>query len=236
MRVDGIIISVSRDTTDIKVFDWIRKMGIPLLFLDRVPEPVPPKFSAVVVDDKGGAFMAVEQAIRAGHKRIVCLGGDTHVNIGKDRIGGFVAAMEKHGLPVPPGSIVPGGYTAEDGFKGLKGMVEAKQLPDCIFAVTYPVALGVYEAAKLFSVRLPKDLDLICFGDSDVGHLLTPSLSCVNQPTRELGESAVALLMRMIQEGKGSSDEKIVVPTRLILRETCSVNAQHMVTDGEGAR
>ncbi len=235
MRVDGIIVSVNQHSTDIKVFEWIRKMGIPLLFLDRVPEPAPPKMSSVVVDDRGGAMMAVEQAIRAGHRRIACMGGDPHVNIGKERISGYMAAMEKHGLPVEQEWIVHGGYGSEDGFKGLKAMVESKRLPECIFAVTYPVALGVYEAAKIFNVRISRDVDVICFGDSDVGHLLTPSLSCVNQATRELGESAVTLLMRMIQDGKAMTGEKVVIPTQLVLRETCTGRQQRFFGGPRGS-
>ena len=99
MRVDGIIISVSQGTRDQEIFQWIRKLGVPLLFVDRQPMPAPEGFSSVLVDDKGGTFRAIEHAISVGYKKIACIGGDTHINIGKERTAGFEAAMKAHGLP-----------------------------------------------------------------------------------------------------------------------------------------
>jgi DNA-binding LacI/PurR family transcriptional regulator len=94
-------------------------------------------------------------------------------------------------------------------------------MPEFIFAVTYPVALGVYEAAKVLGVRIPEDVDIMCFGDSDVTRFITPSLSCVNQPTLELGARAVELMLSIIANPDSSADQHVIVPTDLILRETC---------------
>jgi DNA-binding LacI/PurR family transcriptional regulator len=87
--------------------------------------------------------------------------------------------------------------------------------------VTYPVALGIYAAAKARNVRIPHDIDVICFGDSDIGSLLTPALSCVSQPTQRLGEESVKILMEMIDHPESTLAGNYVIPTELILRETC---------------
>jgi len=78
MRVDGIIVSISESTRDLETFIWIAKTGIPLLFLDRQPDPPLPGFSSVLVDDKGGAFKAIEHAILLGYRDIACIGAAPH--------------------------------------------------------------------------------------------------------------------------------------------------------------
>jgi len=52
--------------------------------------------------------------------------------------------------------------------------------------MTYPVALGVYDAVKEIGMRIPEDVDVISFGDSDVSRVISPALSCVQQPSYEL--------------------------------------------------
>lgn len=221
MRVDGIIISVSARTHDIKVFEWIKKVGIPLLFIDRLPYPSPKNSVGVIVDDYGGARRAVEQAFAVGYDSIAFIGGEKNVNIGKDRFQGYLDAMREHGLAVNENLVYHGGYGTESGYEGLKRLVSMGTLPQCIFAVTYPVALGVYEAAKSLNIRIPSDVDIICFGDSDVGRLITPALSCISQPTQRLGVEAVNLMMKMIESPETVSPGNLVIPTELVLRETC---------------
>jgi LacI family transcriptional regulator len=220
MRVDGIIISVSQETKDVEIFKWIRKMGIPVLFVDRMPNPPIAGFSSVQVDDKGGARQVIEQAVKAGYRKIAMVGGNPTVDIGKNRQAGFEESMAQHGLPVKREWIVHGGFGKEDGYRGFKQLFESGARPEFIFAVTYPVALGIYEAAKELGVHIPNDLDIICFGESDMIGLLHPSLSCISQHTQELGTIAVRTMLDIIEHPDENPERHVVVPTKLILRET----------------
>jgi LacI family transcriptional regulator len=222
MRVDGIIISITEGTRDLKVFEWIRHLGVPLLFLDRQPEPVPRGFSSILVDDEGGARKAIEHAIRIGYRKIACIGGTPNVNIGRHREAGFRSAMKAHGLPVHRQWVVGGGFGKDAGYDGLIRFHTEGEMPDLIFAMTYPIALGVYEAAKELGLRIPEDVDIICFGDSDVGKVISPALSCVNQPNTALGSKAVELMLRMLDHADSPREQHLVLPTDLVLRETCT--------------
>jgi LacI family transcriptional regulator len=221
MRVDGIIISISQETQDMEVFHWIKKMGIPLVFLDRQPEPQLPGFNSVLVDDRGGACHAVEHAIRTGYRKLAMIGGNAHINIGKNRLLGFQDALRANAIPIRKEWLVDGGFGTQDGYNGFMQLYHNHELPEFIFAVTYPVALGVYQAAREVGVRIPEDVDIICFGDSDVGRFVSPSLTCVNQPTRELGETAVRMMLETIRHPEHNTEKHIELPTRLIIRETC---------------
>jgi LacI family transcriptional regulator len=221
MRVDGIIVSISQETKDLEIFNWIRKMGIPLLFLDRRPEPMVPGFSSLVVDDRKGAFSAVEQAIKVGYRKLSFLGGNEHIGIGKNRLLGYQDALAAYNIPYDQNLVIQGGFGKKEGYEGLIHMYRHGVLPEFIFTVTYPVALGVYEAAKELGLRIPGDLDMISFGDSDVGRFISPSLSCVSQPTQELGTRAVQMVLEMIQKSDLNGEHHEEIQTELILRDTC---------------
>jgi LacI family transcriptional regulator len=222
MRVDGIIISISRETSDVKRYKWIRKMGIPLVFVDRRPEHPLPGFSSVLTNDREGAYQAVEHAIKIGYRKMGFIGGSNNVNIGKFRLQGFEDALKEYRIPINEKWLVPGGYGKDDGYAGLKHLYETSTIPEFVFAATYPVALGIYEAAKDLGIRIPQDLDIICFGDSDVGRFLSPAISAVRQPTRELGTRAVEILMQNIGDHDVTHEHHVMLPTQLVIRETCS--------------
>jgi len=221
MRVDGIIISISQQTQDLKRFKWIQKMGVHLVFVDRKPEQPLAGFSSVLTNDQEGAFQAVEHAIKVGYRKIGFIGGDRTINIGKDRLLGFDNALKEYGIPYNQDWVVPGGYGKDDGYAAFKRLYENHTMPEFILAVTYPVALGMYEAAKSMGIRIPDDIDIICFGDSDVGRLLSPAISAVRQPTRELGSRAVQILLENIAEHDVTREYHVILPTQLVIRETC---------------
>jgi LacI family transcriptional regulator, galactose operon repressor len=221
MRVDGIIISISQETEDTQRFKRIRTLGIPLVFIDRRPEPALSGFSTVLVDDRAGAYQAVEQAIRVGYKRLGLIGGNTNVNIGKERLRGFEDALREYRLKVNREWIVPGGYGRDDGYAAMKSLYASGSLPEFILAMTYPIALGIFEACRELGLQIPQDVDIICFGDSEAGRFVSPSLSVVEQPAYEMGARAVQLLLQKITEHDVTREHHIILPTQLVLRETC---------------
>ena len=69
---------------------------------------------------------------------------------------------------------------------------------------------------------LGQDIDVICFGDSDVNRFISPSLSCVYQPTEKLGREAVKMILEQINNYENYNPVKLELPTDLVIRETCS--------------
>ena len=218
MRVDGLIISISQQTKDYEIFNTIKNYNVPLVFMDRVVDL--PEFSSVTVDDKGGSFLAIEHAIKLGYKKIAHIAGYQEINIGQKRYSGFEEAMKKYNIPINRDWIVYGGFGEADGYNGFMKLYQSGNLPDFIFAVTYPVALGVYAALMELGLKIPQDIDVMCFGNSDVNRFLSPSLSCVDQPTEELGKKAVELILEIIKNPTDYTPQHIELPTSLIVRDT----------------
>jgi LacI family transcriptional regulator len=117
--------------------------------------------------------------------------------------------------------VVLGGFGEEDGYQGFKKVVQLGDMPEFIFAATFPIALGIYRAAEELGMRIPTDVDIICFGRSGMQQFLSPSITYVEQPTTELGAKALELTLTQIRNPDGYRPELITLPTRLVICKTC---------------
>jgi len=231
MGVDGIIVSVCQDTKGRTIFEKVLKRKVPLVFIDRVLEIK--GTSQVTVDDKGGAFKAVDLAIRNGYRKIGHLAGYKNISIGWNRYLGFEDALKYHEITVNPKWVIFGGFSEDYGYNGLMKLYKNRELPEFIFAVTYPVALGIYDAAAELGMKIPGDIDVICFGTSSVSRFIKPEISFVQQPTDLLGKTAVELVLEQIRKGEDRMDQRIQLPTELILHDTCVVKKSRSVPSKE---
>ncbi|MBI3123795.1 MAG: LacI family DNA-binding transcriptional regulator [Ignavibacteriales bacterium] len=220
MKVDGIIVSITQETTDFSIFDMIERRGVPLVFMDRIPE-IANGYNTVRVDDRGGAFKAIEHAINLGYKNIAHFGGYHNINIGRERKAGFLEAMQKYNLEVNESWVTEGGFGENYGYDTFMKLYRDNNLPDLIFAVTYPVALGIYMAASEVGLHIPDDIDVICFGNAKVQNFLSPPLSCVDQSTELLSKHAMEMILENIEKREDYEPRQVVVDTNLVLRGTC---------------
>ena len=215
MRVDGLIISITEETTDLSIFEKVLAHGVRLVFIDRVPDM--PNISSVTVNDRAGAFAAIEYAIKKGYKKIAHIGGYQNINIGKERYNGFRDAMSKYKIPIKPKWVTEGGFSEEDGYKAFKEIYQKGELPEYILAVTYPVALGVYNAASELGVNIPGDIEITCFGNNAFNKNIPSFFNFVHQATKELGTQAVKMMIDQINNPKEFSPQKIVLDTELLI-------------------
>jgi LacI family transcriptional regulator len=219
MRVDGLIISVSEETIDYSIFETVKKMGLPITFIDRI---IPLKdFNTIVADDYAGAVMATEQAIKMGYKKLGHIGGYQHTNIGRDRLKGFKDTLKKYKLPIYPEKIILGGFGEAEGYKGFMKLYSSGNLPEFILAVSYPVALGILRAAQELGLKIPKDFDIICFGNVGLNQFLNPCLTIVDQSASTLGRTAVELILENIRSQEVFQVKNIKLPVKLVLGDTC---------------
>lgn len=219
MRVDGLIISVSQQSKDTKIFENVHKMGVPLTFMDRVMEL--PGTNVITCDDRGGAVLATEQAIKVGYRRLAHLGGYEHTNIGRERSKGFQDTLKAHGIGNDIGSIVQGGFGEEDGYRGFKHLWESGRKPEFVLAVSYPVGLGMLRATRELGLKVPDDVDMICFGTSPLNAFMSPSLTVVAQPAASLGRTSFDVTLQNIRGWETFQPKRIQLETHLEFGDTC---------------
>ena len=205
MRVDGLLVCVSQETTNPEIFKHINKLNIPLVFFDRQIEGL--KVPSIIFDDRNGATLALENIIREGYTKIAHIAGFATVSIGKERLWGFKQALKNKGLEINPEWIIEGGFEVTDGYNAFMKLYHSKNLPEIIFAVNDRTALGVYHAAKKVGIRIPEDIGIAAFGFNEIAQTFTPSLAVINQNPRKIGLDATDMLIEEI-ENKNSNKKK----------------------------
>jgi len=217
-RVAGLIVSISQGTQNSKHFKVLQERGIPIVFFDRVCEDI--DASKVVVDDREGAFRAVEYLIKSGYKRIAYIAGPKHLSISKERFTGYSLALKKYNVSFKKEYVIYGGLNEEDGIQGFQKLLQLKELPDAIFAVNDPVAIGVFTEMKKNNLKIPDDIALVGFSDNPISSLIDPPLTTVAQPAYEMGTTAARLLLEEI-ENRGKFEYRTEkLETKLIIRES----------------
>lgn len=227
-RVDGLLMSISRETKNFDHIESVIAKGVPVVFYDRTYDGA--VCSNVVVDDYVGAKEAVNHLIEQGYKKIAFLEGSPGLVITADRKRGYMDALREAGLEIKEAYIqecLTG--SQEEGKRGTKKLLSMPTPPDAIFAANDPMATGAMQSVKEKGLRIPQDVGIVGFSNWSYGSLLDPSLTTVDQPGFEMGQEAARLLIRQIELADKNQDdlapETRVLKTRLIVRDSSLRNS-----------
>lgn len=221
-RVDGILVSMSRETTDYKHLESLHNRGIPMVFYDRVCDSI--NCSKVIVDDFDGGYQATKHLIDQGYKRIAHLSGPHSLIISRQRMDGYKQALRDHGLPVDESIILPENAADDETVaKELaKRLLAMDNRPDAIFANTDIAALGAMITIKEHGLKIPQDIGIVGFSNWRFTALTEPTITTVSQPGFEMGQEAARLLIREIESGKDEviEPETKTLKTELVIRNS----------------
>lgn len=210
-RVDGIMVSMAKQTMEYSHFLDVKKAKVPIVFFDRAIDNL--QIDSVVINDYKGAFMATRHLIDKGYKRIAHIAGPQHISIFKARLEGYKAALKAHGIKYNKNLVVIGDVSIESGKHATKKFLQLKKPPDAVFAVEDFTALGVLKELKKNHVSIPDEFGVIGFANEQFGEHITPSLSTVDQQTVNMGKEAFSLMLKLI-ESKGRNSNKL---TKIVL-------------------
>ena len=219
-RVDGILISTAQTVTDHSTYEEIIRIGIPIVFFDRIARDV--GASCVSIDDENCCAMITEHLITHGYKSIAHLGGPATVSIGKERLSGFRKALKRHGLTFKPELIVQSGFHENGGYMAMEKLLRLPlgERPNAVVAVNDPAAFGAMKAILEHKLRIPEDIAIVGMSDDVRAELASTPLTTIRQPAYEIGKTAAATLISEI-EGKSKPGKRVIVDTELIVRKSC---------------
>ena len=218
-RVAGILVSTSQETVNFAHLKTVLKQGIPLVLFDRIVEEL--QVSKVIVDDFEGAYKAVTHLIENGRTRIAHLAGNGTLYVSRKRREGYEAALRDHGLPLPSEYVISGGYHEEDGRSAARKLCRLHQLPDAVFAINDPVALGAFNYFQQNNIAIPDQIALVGFSNNPNTALVTPRLTTVSQPAFEMGKTAASLLLQKLNhKDDNKPPETVILKTKLVVRES----------------
>ncbi|GAA0359736.1 LacI family DNA-binding transcriptional regulator [Microbispora corallina] len=194
----------------------LSRAQLPLVVIDPLNLPQTPVTSVGSTNFAGG-LAATQHLLSLGHRRIAYLGGLATAGCNQARLHGYRAAMESVGAAVPPCYVRSGHFHYQDGVAGGAALFDLPDTPTAIFAGCDEIALGVLEAARARGLRVPEDLSIVGFDDTQIAPMASPPLTTVRQPLREMGAVAVRTALRLAA-GEKVDSHRVELATELVVR------------------
>jgi LacI family transcriptional regulator len=217
-RVDGLLIAVAPGRGTMAHIRNAVEDGTPTVFLDRVPPGI--ELDSVTVDNLKGAQDCVRHLIRLGHRDIAIITGSLALDIGRERLKGYEAALKEARLKFRRSLIFEGDFREDSGYRLGKEILLRQQRPTALFVCNGVMTLGVLQAMDETGVRCPADVALATFDDLPFGHAFHPRLTCVAQPAYDLGFKGAALLIDRIEGKLSGKSVEVRLTSELKIRES----------------
>ncbi|TRX71584.1 LacI family DNA-binding transcriptional regulator [Carboxylicivirga sp. M1479] len=195
-RVDGILVSMSKNTHEFTHFNNLKDNGVPVVFFDRICDQI--NSDRVIADDFEGARIATRHLISKGCKKIMHLAAPQHLLIGKNRKEGYCSALKENKLNCEERLIVKCD-TREAVFAKADDIIRLAPEVDGIFAVNDSTAIAAMQVLQRNGYNIPKDIAVAGFGDGPNANIAYPPLTTVEQKGYDIGQAAMRLLIGHIE-------------------------------------
>ena len=202
---------------------------MPIVFFDRIVDEI--NTHKVTVDNYKGAYDATRYLIQNGYTQIAAVANNEVLSITKDRLAGYKAALADHGLKENEDYIkycIHGGLLLSEVEQVVVELLDQKPRPDAILALGDKLTTGSLRVLKANKVKVPDDMGLLGFSNSDTAELIEPPLSIIKQPAFEMGEIATDLLIQLIESKRPVTDfeTKKLAPQLIIRKSAVNKNQQ----------
>ena len=212
--VDGVI--VASNLLNDPLVDALSKSHIPFVMIGRNPEKN--ALSYVDIDNRCSAQELVEYMFGQGYRRIGTITGPKNMIAGMDRLQGYLDALRHKGIDPEPGLMVEGDFSEASGRTAMQRLISSR--PDAVFAASDSMAVGALRALRDANLRVPQDIALAGFDDIPLAAHTEPPMTTVRQPIQRTGVVAAETLIEMI-ETPSAKPRRIILPTELVIRESC---------------
>ena len=218
-RVDGLLISVTSETTDSAHISDADLNNIPIVLFDRVMEEL--EMAKITTNDFESSYAATRHLLDGGCINIFYLSISKCLGINNKRIEGFIQALSDRNIKFDDSNIVNCSNDINDNEHLLTALLTQNNKPDGIIAGVEKLITPVYSICKQLHIKIPEDLKIASFSNSPVAHILNPSLTTITQPAFEMGKMAATILFKAIEKkGYTIKSENAVLRSTLFIRES----------------
>lgn len=212
-QVDGLLLS-SLHIPGAPFVESLSIGSLPVMTMTRHAEAGLPFVGG---DDRLGGHLAARHLLDRGYTDLAVIAGPDHASTARDRVRGFVDALAEASIELSQNRLVSSTFEVAGGVAAGHALLDRPDRPRAIFAVTDTLAIGVLGVARDLGLSIPHDLALIGYNDIPVAAQLPVPLTTVHSPAREIGTTAVGLLLELI---KGNDVESVRLPVELVVRGT----------------
>ncbi len=224
-RVDGLIASLSFETTNLDHFDAFYQKGVPVVFFDRVEQDG--KRTVVVIDNEQCGYIATRHLIDQGCKRIAHITSTLKRNVYSQRFNGYKRGLDSAKQSFKKELLIIKDLTLASGVEAANQVLKLKPLPDGIFITNDFVAAVVIKTLKSHGISVPGDIAVVGFNNDAIGELIEPTLTTINYPGQTMGEVTARHLIDCLKGGNETTQTKtIIVDSDLVIRESSIKNKQ----------
>lgn len=225
--VDGLLVSLSNETTDLQQFIQLHEKGLPIVFFDRITNTI--NTHKVTANNAKGAFDSTEHLIKQGFRRIAHVTNSPNLSITKERLQGYREALEKNGIAYDEKLIQychHGGMIFAEVEQAIARLLKLSQPPDALLAASDRITTSTISTIRNAGLKIPQDIGVIGFTNTNLTDFFSPTLSAVRQPAFDMGQMAIELLIQIIESKRPVTDfETRVMETELITRESSCKNS-----------
>jgi LacI family transcriptional regulator len=233
-RVDGLIASLSFDTTDMKHFKPFIDKGIPVIFFDRVEQDN--DNTVVIIDNYKCGYQATQHLIEQGCKKIAHVTASLNRNVYSQRYKGYRDALFDNGISFSENLLMVKDLSEKAGEEAAKQMLKMRPIPDGAFVTNDFVAAVCIRTLKEHGVVIPDDIAIVGFNNDAIGKLIEPALTTINYPGRDMGEIVARNLILHLQGiSKIQQTKTIIVNSGLIIRKSSLKKTGHF-TSGKNSK
>ncbi|MEU9332908.1 LacI family DNA-binding transcriptional regulator [Streptomyces sp. NPDC048290] len=216
-RVDGIVLGRYGATR--RDLNRIAATGTKLVRFGRRLSEGPG--DVVRADETEGTRTLVQHLIRTrGCRRVGFIGGEPGVEPGGERHEGYRRALTEAGLDVPEDLVAWTGFTREGGRTGARSLLAADSPPQALVCANDLIAIGALDVARERGLTVPGDLAITGYDDIEAASLVSPALTTVFNPGRDMGRAAARLLLERLEDGEDGAAREVILAQRLIPRES----------------
>lgn len=215
-HVDGIIM-VSYGGNQ-EYLEELLQGDIPIILLDRMVKDV--DCDVVLADNLNASYQAVEELITRKHKRIGIVCGPENTYTADERRKGYLRVHQDYHLEVDPKLMVVGDYTVASGYTSLENLWNKPERPTAVLVTNYEMTIGAIMAINDLNISIPEDLSIIGFDNIQMAKVVKPPLSIVEQPMKEIGETAASLLIKRLRGDYSDFPSVYRLKTKVHIKES----------------
>lgn len=220
-RVDGMLISVAKNTSNYEHFDMLKDYDIPLVFFDRIP----PKSDIhyVVSNLVNGMTAAVKFLIKLGHRNIALINGPKTITASRERLEGYKEALFHKKIKIDPAYIISTDLTQQGTETAMAELLALKRRPTAIITFNDYVALDAMQYAKRQQIKINKDIAFVSFANLPMcNYMENPPLASVEQFPYEQGKKAAEILWQLLDTDTDTEEDmktkfQIVLDSKLMV-------------------
>jgi LacI family transcriptional regulator len=221
-RVDGLIITPTARSEDEALVESLRKARVPVVLMDR--DIALPMADVVLYDDAAGSGDVARHLLELGHTRFACVAEPRGVPA--ERLDGFRRALGEADVTLDDDAVVAGNFHFAGGRQATARLLATGAPFTALFAANDVMAAGAIRELNAHGVSVPRDVSVVGFDDAPIAEMISPPLTTVRQPLRDMADLAVSLLLARVSTGVDRQPARRVLGTSLVIRESTAPPAR----------